>query len=432
MTEKKDEKIEKNNSNEKSNDEITFYLWTSIGKEYEVKGRPNDTFKSILDKMIEKDEEFKNVKASLYKGSFIHIEKTLNENKIEADGGIVIVFGETPTPQDDNEIISIDPKEKEEEEIDLNLLLNFIDDTNNFKINQNLLYESYRLNKNAQVSEVPESPVFTSQKHNHGLVLLLSNSNWTCNQCGISNSEKIPKNYCSLCDYNICNKCIGEEKYYPLEEHYHEQTKLTSFKFPFHEHKLIYCRTSRQKDKLINWSCDKCDKVYTNNIWSFFCTYCDYDICLTCSKKYFSVDDLVTNIGIKIDNHEHPLVYMITNKNWICKLCSKSYDNMDPTYFCTKCEYNICMECMYKLSDEQKYPFFTDGERFDDEVKIVNLKCHEHPLMYCITSRTRIPTVWNCNICMENFSYQDWSFFCSICDYDICYECYLNSMDENK
>ena len=81
--------------------------------------------------MIEKDEEFKNVAASLYNGYYIKNEKTLKENKIEDDGRIVIVLGETPTPQGDIEIINIDPKEKEkekEEELDLNSLFNFIDE----------------------------------------------------------------------------------------------------------------------------------------------------------------------------------------------------------------------------------------------------------------------------------------------------------------
>ena len=36
----------------------------------------------------------------------------------------------------------------------------------------------------------------------------------------------------------------------------------------------------REKDKLINWSCDIYDKTYSNTIWSFYCTFYDYDFCL--------------------------------------------------------------------------------------------------------------------------------------------------------
>ena len=56
------------------------------------------------------------------------------------------------------------------------------------------------------------------------------------------------------------------------------------------------------------------------------------------------------------------------------------------------------MNCMEKRSDEQKYPFFDDRERLDDEIEEVSVIIHKHPLIYCITSRTSLPTSWNCNI----------------------------------
>ena len=348
---------------------------------------------------------------------------------------------DTPTPEPDitpsgkedlnKNSENLKEKEEEEEDMDLETILNFIDELNDFQNNQKLLYESFQLNNHSQINEGEKNPKFLSQKHEHGLVFLLSNINWSCNLCGISKTENDPKNYCSLCDYNICNNCIGNEKKYPLALCCHEQTKLKSFKFPFHEHSLIYCRTSRQKDKLTDWTCDLCNRIYSNKIWSFFCTFCDYDACLNCSKKYFSSDELVTNHGIKIDDHEHLLVYMITNRNWNCKLCSKSKESIEPTFYCTKCEYNTCMNCMSRLSDEQKYPFFNDGERLDDGISTVDINLHKHPLIYCITSRARIATYWYCNSCSGKYGYEDWSFYCSICDYDICFQCYLNYIEKN-
>ena len=69
-------------------------------------------------------------------------------------------------------------------------------------------------------------------------------------------------------------------------------------------------------------------------------------MCLSCSRKYLPNDELINNIGITIDNHSHNLVYMITNRNWICNLCLKSYESDEPTYYCSLCDYDVCKSCM--------------------------------------------------------------------------------------
>ena len=90
---------------------------------------------------------------------------------------------------------------------------------------------------------------------------------------------------------------------------------------------MIYCRTSRDDNNVTSWNCNLCRKNYGDKIWSFYCTQCDYDICLSCSRKYLPDYDYINKIGITIDNHPHSLVYMITNRDWICNLCRKKYDN---------------------------------------------------------------------------------------------------------
>jgi hypothetical protein len=370
--------------------------------------------------------------------------KTISENQIKENDKIMLYFTddeyETPKPSEKEQEIEEISNKKEEELIDLEELLNLIGEMNDIKLSQNAIYESIRFNnssnteKNKEIQKDIENKESNNNKeelsifHNHKLILLYSNSHWICNNCKKSNTEEEPKYYCSLCDYNICPKCIGDEKIYFLEKFCHEQKKLKTFNFPFHEHNLIYCRTSRSKERETKWTCDRCNKSYGNKIWSFFCTYCDYDLCLKCSKKYIPIDELDSNYGIKTDNHNHVLVFMITNSNWKCQLCQKSFESIEPTYYCTKCKYNICMACMEMISDEEKYPFFSDGERLDYNTKEVKIEGHEHNMMYCITSRQRIPTSWNCNLCLKNYGIEDWSFYCSICDYDICYTCYIESL----
>ena len=50
-----------------------------------------------------------------------------------------------------------------------------------------------------------------------------------------------------------------------------------------HNHKLIYCRTSRSV-LFCYWICKKCNCVYDSDTWSYYCTLCDHDICSNCSS----------------------------------------------------------------------------------------------------------------------------------------------------
>ena len=123
---------------------------------------------------------------------------------------------------------------------------------------------------------------------------------------------------------------------------------------------------------------------------------------------------------------------MITNRNWICNICRKTYDENIPTFYCTKCDFGACNKCMKKLSDEQKYPLNNDGDRKSYELKKINIDYHKHPLFYCITSRnSNKKTNWTCNKCREDFDENEWSFYCSKCDYDICYNCYEHENQSN-
>ena len=223
----------------------------------------------------------------------------------------------------------------------------FIKEIVNF---QSVLLDNINLNNNKDSNNESkinknESPQNINRKlinedHEHKLVLLFSNNDWTCKKCNGKFQDKIPKYFCSLCDYNICENCFNNKKMYPLKEYYHEQTKLKIYKFPFHDHKLIYCRTSRFDDRISQWLCDLCSKNYNYKIWSFYCTECDYDICLKCAYQQLPKEDLVSNIGVKTDCHEHPLIYSKTNLDWICLVCLQSFEGgIFPSYCCTFCEF---------------------------------------------------------------------------------------------
>ena len=132
-------------------------------------------------------------------------------------------------------------------------------------------------------------------------------------------------------------------------------------------------------------------------------------------------------MGIKIDAHIHNLAYMVTNANWTCQLCKVSFKSFMPTYYCTNCMFNVCGGCMAKLNDENKYPLlFIKGKKESDQIKNIVSICHHHQLMYCLTSRGfEGLSTWYCNKCLKDYNNGEWSFYCSWCDYNLCYNCYL-------
>jgi len=189
-----------------------------------------------------------------------------------------------------------------------------------------------------------------TKMHDHGLVLLYSNRSWICDVCGLKFTNKEQTYYCSICDYDVCNHCIGNIKKYPLNYIFNNEIFFKYFNYQFHEHKLIYCRTSRYDDKITNWTCQICDKGFGNENWSFFCTNCNYDICLSCAKKqYKNIDYTLINF-IYLDKI-HFLNVTNLGKNWKCNLCNLSFDMATRSYSCLKCKnFNLCTDCIFDLA----------------------------------------------------------------------------------
>ena len=285
------------------------------------------------------------------------------------------------------------------------------------------LRDKYLRLKN-EVQKMVISTQIQTSKHNHGLVLLYSNNEWVCEICKSSKPKNESKYHCSLCSFNICISCIENNSKYPLNSYEHRQIKLKKYKFPNHEHELLFCRSSRYNHELNFWNCNLCRRVFYNQVWSFYCTFCDYDMCINCAKNSVCLEEYINVCGIKLDIHDDPLVYMKTNRDWKCQICLKTFDKNHPTYYCSDCDFDVCCECKNKLNSEQKYNiFYTEGNR-NSNFKLVTMKCHNHSLIYCLTQRSNNPTLWICNYCSKNYGNRDWSFYCTRCDYDLCFNCY--------
>ena len=135
-----------------------------------------------------------------------------------------------------------------------------------------------------------------------------------------------------------------------------------------HFHPLILCNTLERKKYGTSWKCNNCFNNFTYEEPSFYCTFCDYDICKKCIEnlkineiKFNDFCKNKTNIHFpsngnfawtkKYVNHEH-LVTFIKRKNekfsWFCNICYKNYSNSKPSFYCSLCDYDVCSDCYCK------------------------------------------------------------------------------------
>ena len=133
-------------------------------------------------------------------------------------------------------------------------------------------------------------------------------------------------------------------------------------------------------------------------------------------------------------NEKHPHMLFFINSslrkepNFICKCCSKSFDN-EGSFHCITCNFNICREC-FVYSGGIFFDNITDGQKG-------NISKHpDHQLTYGITKtkgekykELNSRPVYKCNIC-ETYFLVDYSkcWNCEQCNYNVCEKCFR----ENK
>ena len=124
-------------------------------------------------------------------------------------------------------------------------------------------------------------------EHEHNLVVTMTNCKWECNECNFKYCKDIPRMYCSICDYNICGDCLQEKGYnkmisFPKDIAFsYKNVKDIIKTSENHEHRLTYCTTMRSPE-FNGWRCNVCREVFKSNVWSFYCTCCDFDQCCKC------------------------------------------------------------------------------------------------------------------------------------------------------
>lgn len=143
-----------------------------------------------------------------------------------------------------------------------------------------------------------------------------------------------------------------------------------------HEHPLVFCNPNGRNKYGTGWNCNKCSANYSYEKPSFYCTFCDYDLCINCLGEYSLKEIKLYNDNdsynfkniqqsskgnfqwqIKNPFHSHLLTYIERrNKNysWICDICSKTYQNQESSFYCSLCDFDICQKCIdinYNIND---------------------------------------------------------------------------------
>ena len=97
-----------------------------------------------------------------------------------------------------------------------------------------------------------EKPGIIVKEHGHLLVYCLTNLNYICNICKKIYSKDNMKYYCSLCDYNMCENCHFERKYFMKKSFpfgvkpSNTTVNIHFLQTDYHKHRLVFCRTSRR------------------------------------------------------------------------------------------------------------------------------------------------------------------------------------------
>ena len=142
------------------------------------------------------------------------------------------------------------------------------------------------------------------------------------------------------------------------------------------------------------------------------------------------------NLPIIVPCHsQHPLINCKTvgrirpGSFWRCNCCQTDYSYNVPTFYCTACDYDLCQKCLlsfyacqiviynYNLGNIQATPQFSN-------INYYNQKVHQHSIMRILREPTYFENKLRCNFCAKDIQMPEEFFYCSLCNYCICLNCY--------
>ena len=221
-----------------------------------------------------------------------------------------------------------------------------------------------------------------SQMSFNSMMSMPNNNNPMLNNLLMQNNNSMPNNNMLMQNNNpMLNNNLMMQNMFNVSNNGNNQRDfsmisniITPIIIKDHNHPLIYCYQIERKNRGITWFCNKCSSQYNCDAPSFCCTYCDFDVCRTCLGKY-QLDEIRVN---------------------------------DP---CSNYEKNLLAPTKAQITLGKKYNF------------------HNHLLTFI--KRFNSYFFWRCDKCLRNFKSDDVSYYCSLCDYDICPDCFNGNVFPN-
>ena len=279
--------IKKFNSNKSNsfNGEIQMMFSFMSGQFFNETGKPYEKLSEVINRFKTKcPEELKKfLSYCICNGKPADINKTLEELGIK--NGQKILFVENKNAKNQFKMTRKEEKRFNKykgEYYSLKILNNIAKNNNQPYSDEFDSYTSFYNSKDKSAS-------ISVKEHIHLLAYCLTNFNWKCNLCNIIYDKKNGRYYCSKCNFNICEKCHYNREYV-IKKSFPENTipsnlnvKDNFLKTDYHEeHSLVYCRCSKNLTCFNEWTCDNCKSHYTNDKWLFYCTLCNFHLCLSC------------------------------------------------------------------------------------------------------------------------------------------------------
>jgi hypothetical protein len=280
---------------------------------------------------------------------------------------------------------------------------------------------------------------FKSLQHQEHLIkakILYKYDVFKCFCCLKKKSQNEYVFYCTKCDFRICEKCkITEERGLPWQFH-----------SCWHEHPLTLCKTKvrddyktiiknkieeeekekdkEEKEKEKEEKRKKRNKEMPKKSFSYKKESLPKTISQTqtlvenpnkdnkSSKKLFIV--LVSEKEIKINRYE--LEYELF---FICNHCGKQISRKKYCYYCTACDFYICLKCY-------KDHFFFIGRDRENVVNVFMRNERSYPKRCLCLFGNEMEKKIFCLYCLKDLDKNNFNYYCSNCNSCFCRKCQRN------
>ena len=278
------------NMNFINNIQITLKFTFTTGNSFLVQCQLGEKLSEVINrfKKIKKIKDPMNIVIS--EGHKIEVDKTLIELGIK-NNQIILFICQQKVEEEIKEIkkkYQLDEEEKKQvkkwlNEFEMSKLINI---DNNGELDESEDISFYQF-----VKKKEKMCFIIVKEHPHKLVYCISLLDWNCSLCKNNIQKEKAKYYCGLCGFNMCDECHSKGNYIKKKS-FPDNLKLNPsdknilnpvLKTEYHNHNLYYCRSSRSVIGYSTWICDICKTKFKNDIWSFYCTQCDYDLCSKCA-----------------------------------------------------------------------------------------------------------------------------------------------------